>query len=163
MTAHQKQHDKEFKMDAIRYMEEHPELTKAECARNLGIGLSTLTHWKHQYRLNNGDIPVRGSGNYQSDELKEIAHLKRELRNAQDALDILKKLSAFWEKIDCYCLLRAVRQDGGVHGARAPRLHLRSAEIFRRLPFRIYFIFASPAFTYRKAPQQGQGGNPDDL
>ena len=78
-------------MDAIRYTEEHPELTKAECARNLGIGLSTLTHWKHQYRLNNGDIPVRGSGNYQSDELKEIAHLKRELRNAQDALDILKK------------------------------------------------------------------------
>ena len=61
MTAHQKQHDKEFKMDAIRYTEEHPELTKAECARNLGIGLSTLTHWKHQYRLNNGDIPVRGA------------------------------------------------------------------------------------------------------
>ena len=44
-----------------------------------------------QFRDNDGDIPVRGSGNYESDEAKEIARLKRELRNAQDALDVLKK------------------------------------------------------------------------
>ena len=37
------------------------------------------------------DIPVRGSGNYASDEQKEIARLRRELRDAQDALDVLKK------------------------------------------------------------------------
>lgn len=36
-------------------------------------------------------ISVRGSGNYESDEQKEIARLKRELRDAQDALDVLKK------------------------------------------------------------------------
>lgn len=34
---------------------------------------------------------TRGSGNYSSDEQKEIARLKRELRDAQDALDVLKK------------------------------------------------------------------------
>ena len=44
-----------------------------------------------------GDILVRGSGNYASDEQKEIARLKRELRDAQDALDVLKKQSTFWE------------------------------------------------------------------
>ena len=44
-----------------------------------------------QYTQNDGDIPVRGSGNYASDEAKEIARLKRELRDAQDALDVLKK------------------------------------------------------------------------
>ena len=38
-----------------------------------------------------GDILVRGSGNYASNEQKEIARLKRELRDAQDALDVLKK------------------------------------------------------------------------
>ena len=38
-----------------------------------------------------GDILVRGSGNYASDEQKEIARLKRELCDAQDALDVLKK------------------------------------------------------------------------
>jgi len=55
------------------------------------LGVSTLAKWESQFRNNDGDIPVRGSGNYQSDDAKEIALLKRELRDAQDALDVLKK------------------------------------------------------------------------
>ena len=35
--------------------------------------------------------PCSWFGNYASDEQKEIARLKRELRDAQDALDVLKK------------------------------------------------------------------------
>ena len=54
------------------------------------IGYSTLTKWLKDFR-ESGDIPVRGSGNYSSDEQKEIARLRRELRDAQDALDVLKK------------------------------------------------------------------------
>ena len=42
-----------------------------------------------------GNIPVRSSGNYSSDEQKEFVRLKKELRDAQDALDILKAPSAF--------------------------------------------------------------------
>lgn len=38
-----------------------------------------------------GDIKCRGSGNFSSEEAKEIARLKRELRDTQDALDVLKK------------------------------------------------------------------------
>lgn len=57
---------------------------------------STLTKWLKDFR-ESGDIPVRGSGNYASDEQKEIARLKRELRDAQDALYVLKKQSTFWE------------------------------------------------------------------
>lgn len=34
---------------------------------------------------------MHGTGNYASDEAKEIAQLKRELRDTKDALDILKK------------------------------------------------------------------------
>ncbi|HJI61276.1 MAG TPA: hypothetical protein OIM34_05095 [Ruminococcus bromii] len=45
-------------------------------------------------------FPLSVSGSYASDEAKEIARLKRELRDAQDALDVLKKPSAFWEKIN---------------------------------------------------------------
>ena len=86
-----KQHDKQFKLDAVQYRKEHPDLTQEQCAKNLGIGLSTLSRWEKQYRDSNGDIPVRGSGNYSSDEQKEIARLKRELRDVQDALDVLKK------------------------------------------------------------------------
>ena len=84
-------HDKQFKLDALKYVQEHPDLTQEECCKNLGIALSTLSRWKSQYDQNDGDIPVRGSGNYSSDEAKEIARLKKELRDAQDALDVLKK------------------------------------------------------------------------
>ena len=45
-------------------------------------------HWQKELR-ETGDIECRGSGNYASDEAKEIARLKRELRDAKDALDVL--------------------------------------------------------------------------
>ena len=85
-----KQHDKQFKLDAVQYYFDHKELGVRGCAQNLGVGYSTLTKWLKDFR-ESGDIPVRGSGNYASDEQKEIARLKRELRDAQDALDVLKK------------------------------------------------------------------------
>ena len=91
MSCKKTQHTKKFKLDAINYRKEHPDLTQVECAKNLGIGVSTLARWEAQFRDNEGDIPVRGSGNYESDEAKEIARLKCELRDAQDALDVLKK------------------------------------------------------------------------
>jgi len=40
---------------------------------------------------NNGTVVSRGSGNFSSDEAKEIAWLKKELKDTQDALDALKK------------------------------------------------------------------------
>ena len=66
--------------------------TQFECAKNLGIGVSTLARQKAQFREHDDDIPVIGSGNYSSEEEKEIARLKRELRDAQDALDVLKNI-----------------------------------------------------------------------
>lgn len=35
-------HSKQFKLDAINYRKEHPDLTQVEYAKNLGIGVSTL-------------------------------------------------------------------------------------------------------------------------
>ena len=91
MSRQKNQHTKQFKLDAINYRKEPPDLTQVECAKNLGIGVSTLAHWESQFRENDGDIPVIGSGNYASEGEKEIARLKRELRDAQDALDVIKK------------------------------------------------------------------------
>lgn len=85
-----KQHDKKFKLDAIQYYEDHKNLGIHGCAENLGIGYSTLTKWMKDLRAS-GDISVRGSGNYATEEQKEISHLKRQLRDAEDALDVLKK------------------------------------------------------------------------
>ncbi|HBC30701.1 MAG TPA: transposase [Clostridiales bacterium] len=54
------------------------------------LGASTLSKWIRNCKSENG-IQVRGSGNYSSDEQKEIARLNRELCNTKDALDVLKK------------------------------------------------------------------------
>ena len=110
-----------------------PDLTQVECAKNLSIGVSTLARWEAQFRDNDGDIPVIGSGNYASEEEKEIARLKRELRDAQDALDVLKKPSAFWEKINRSYLYGSFCKGGGCQSNWTPRLYLRNAEIFRRV------------------------------
>ena len=89
MSRQKTHHTKQFKLDAINYRKEHPDITQVECAKNLGIGVSTLARWEAQFRDNDGDMPVIGSGSYASDEAKEIARLKR--GDAQDALDVLKK------------------------------------------------------------------------
>lgn len=39
-----KQHSKQFKEDAVHYYESHKELGQKGCAKNLGIGESTLTN-----------------------------------------------------------------------------------------------------------------------
>jgi len=83
-------HDKQFKLDAVQYYMEHKEPGAKGCAKNLGVGYSTLTKWISEFK-HAGDINVRGSGNYSSDEAKEIARLKKELRDTKDALDVLKK------------------------------------------------------------------------
>ena len=85
------QYSKQFKEDAVRYRKDHPELTIRKAADNLGISESALKSWMKAAKENDGSVPTRGTGNYSSDEAKEIARLKRELRDAQDALDVLKK------------------------------------------------------------------------
>lgn len=85
-----KHYDKQFKLDAVQYLSNHNNLGLQGCANNLGISQQTLSRWKREMQIT-GDIECRGSGNFSSDEEKEIAKLKRELRDTQDALDVLKK------------------------------------------------------------------------
>ncbi len=86
-----KQHDKQFKEDAVKYYLEHRELGLKKCAENLAVSKTALGTWTKAARENNGEAPVRGSGNYSSDEAKEIARRKKELRDTRDALETLKK------------------------------------------------------------------------
>lgn len=77
MSRKKPNHSKQFKLDAVNYRKEHPDLTQVECAKKLGIGVSTLARWKAQLRDNDGDIPTIGSGCYESEDQREIARLKR--------------------------------------------------------------------------------------
>ncbi|MDY2904176.1 MAG: transposase [Caecibacter massiliensis] len=88
--------NKQFKVDAITMII----VILIGCAHNLGISQQTLFRWQKQLR-DNGEMPYRGSGNYASDEAKEIARLKRELRDAKDAKDainVLKKAISILDK-----------------------------------------------------------------
>jgi len=86
-----RQFSKEFKEEAVRYYLDHKDIGLAVCAKNLGVSRTALSVWVRESKENKGEVPTRGSGNYQSDELKENARLRKELRDTQDALEILKK------------------------------------------------------------------------
>lgn len=52
-----KQHDKQFKLDAVQYYLDHKELGVRGCAQNLGVGYSTLTKWSDTLKPHTqGDI-----------------------------------------------------------------------------------------------------------
>lgn len=114
MSRKKTHHPKQFKLYAVNYRKEHPDLTQVECAKNLGIGVSTFARWEAQFKDNDGDIPTIGSGCYESEEQREIACLKRQLQDAQDALDVLKKPSAFWKNINKSYLYRSLCKGRGV-------------------------------------------------
>ena len=87
--------DKQFKLDAVQYRKDHPELTFEQIAKNLGILNSSIHRWCKQYsdtkNKNENKYLFRGSGNFSSDEAKELARLKKENRDLKDAVEILKK------------------------------------------------------------------------
>ena len=96
MSSKKKIIDKEFKINAVKYKEEHPELTYDEIAANLGISTSSIHRWVKAYsscESKDEDLSnvFRGSGNFASDDAKELARLKKENRDLKDALEILKK------------------------------------------------------------------------
>lgn len=84
-------YSQKFKEDAVQYRLEHPDIALRKCAENLGISESALKNWIRIAKEHEGSVPTRGSGNYASDEAKEIARLQRELRDTKDALEVLKK------------------------------------------------------------------------
>lgn len=85
--------DKQFKIDAVNYRESHLDLTLEEVAKNLGVSLSSIHRWTKAYSSNKDDNSnaFRGTGNYSSEETKELARLKKENRDLKDAVEILKK------------------------------------------------------------------------
>lgn len=94
-----KQYDKQFKLEAVQYYQDH---------KDLGL----------------------------VGEAKEIARLKRELRDTRNALDVLKKAIAFWE-INGSRLHRSYSKGGENRRRNAPCLCLRNVENLRRIKIRI--------------------------
>lgn len=92
MANKRKQFTEEQRKDALQYLTDHPDLSMRQCAENLGIGYSTLNRFKAQAKnSSDGEPKFTGSGHYSNECEKENAQLRRQLRDAQEALKILKK------------------------------------------------------------------------
>lgn len=84
------QYSAEFKQDVVNYYFSSGKSIKS-AAEDLKISTSRLNNWIQNAKKNEGLVNHRGSGNYSSDADKESAKLKKELRDKEDALEILKK------------------------------------------------------------------------
>jgi len=83
-------HTEEFKREVVQYAADHPDETRSSIIRKFGVPQGTFYKWQKEFR-ESGEISGRGSGNHSSDEAKEIARLKKKLRDTEDALEVLKK------------------------------------------------------------------------
>ena len=81
----------EFKRNALQYLTEHPDLDKRVCAEYLGVPYDTLYGWYKKARRNHDPDLASVPDGKMTEEEKEILRLKRELRDTQDALEVLKK------------------------------------------------------------------------
>lgn len=95
MTRSRKQYSQEFKREAIA-LAEKPGHGYTEAARILDINPSMLRRWEKELR-DNGAGAFVGQG-HQTPELEEIARLKRELKRAQNEIEILKKATAYFAR-----------------------------------------------------------------
>jgi transposase len=88
-----KRYDKEFKETAVKLVK-GTNKTVPELAKELGISDVTLYEWVRAYnKTSTPEFP--GSGNA-SAEKKEIIELKKQLADAREEAEILKKAMAFF-------------------------------------------------------------------
>lgn len=87
-----KQKSTQFKQEAIAYVErnKHEPGGVEKACQNLGISTSTYYKWAAIFAAT-GTVKTVGTGNGLTEEQKEIIRLKKELKNREDALKILKK------------------------------------------------------------------------
>ena len=93
-----KQFTREFKLEAIRLLEEGRK-PAAELARELGIRRNLLYKWKDTIdQKGNGAFPGKGKRSGIKTQISEVARLERELAQAKEEIEILKKAAAFFAK-----------------------------------------------------------------
>ncbi|MCF0230446.1 MAG: transposase [Parasporobacterium sp.] len=85
-----RKYSNEFKRDAVQYLKDHPDMDKRTASKHLGVPYETLYGWYKLYRRENNPDAYDEQGKL-TDAEKEVIRLRRELRDAQDALEILKK------------------------------------------------------------------------
>jgi transposase len=81
----------EFRQETVRLLDTSGR-TIAQVAKDLGLGLSTVTRWKRQYR--EADL-LAGP---HEDTAKELARLRKENEVLRQEREILKRAATFFAK-----------------------------------------------------------------
>ena len=91
-----KTYTKEFKLEALRLMEES-EQPASEIARKLGIRRNQLYKWKEQM-TKKGDVSTGKRGRPKKENQSEAARLRQENKRLKEENEILKKAAVFFAK-----------------------------------------------------------------
>ena len=95
MTTEQKRYTKEFKLEAVRLLEQGDK-PPADIARELGIKRNQLYKWQEEVRAKGDDaFPGRGR---QAPAEAELARLKRENERLKEENEILKKAAKYFAR-----------------------------------------------------------------
>ncbi|MEQ9166510.1 MAG: transposase [Fulvivirga sp.] len=95
----ERQHfDKEYKLMAVKLC--HTGKSPTQVAKELGIMPDLVRRWKREHEeYREGSFSGHGKSNMTAEE-KEIAQLRKELKEAQLERDILKKAVSIFSKSD---------------------------------------------------------------
>jgi transposase len=96
MGEKRRQHTREFKLEAVRLLEES-DRPRAQIARELGIHESLLKRWKAQLEGRPRADVFPGNGKLSAAE-EEIRRLRRELEQARQENAFLKKAAAYFAR-----------------------------------------------------------------
>jgi transposase len=95
MPKPRRKYDREFKIEAVRLVQ-RGDKTQAQVARDLGVSVNQLAHWKMQLAADPKDaFPGKG---YLKPADEELRKLKRQLRDVTEERDILKKAIAIFSQ-----------------------------------------------------------------
>jgi transposase len=95
MDKQRKTYDRQFKIDAVSLVVNGGR-SVSEVARDLGIDANTLHRWKREFTKEEKDVfPGKGRLSPQEEELRR---LRRELEQAKEDREILKKALEFFSK-----------------------------------------------------------------
>ncbi|MFD0223944.1 transposase [Streptomyces hirsutus] len=89
-----KRYTAEFKRDAVALVHSSGK-TVTEVAREIGVSAEGLRNWVRQDQADRGHGPV---GTLTSDEKEELRRLRRENREQQQTIEVLKKAAAFFAR-----------------------------------------------------------------
>jgi transposase len=90
-----RKYTREFKIEAVR-LAENSDKSMVDLAQELGIHQNTLYKWRRQL-MAEGQEAFPGQGNRKASDA-EMIQLRRELEQAREERDILKKALVFFSK-----------------------------------------------------------------